>query len=230
MRGNHETCDRAGPGYLRLIGPLPFSVACTGHLSPYRIPLGDFSLMVMDDADAYDTHVDPAHVPVYQAELADAVSPSATPVWLTMHRPIWAATTGPLNMPIGGNAQIIAAAEKTMLGKPVTLLLSGHLHAFEAINYSRGGVDGMPPPQIVAGNGGDNLVITPANLKGAVFQGHSGVTVKDGLSVGGFGFLLLTHGHGGWTIDIYDSAGVAEGQCLFTFASDRLDCPKLPRG
>jgi hypothetical protein len=109
-------------------------------------------------------------------------------------------------------------------------MLSGHIHSFEALNYSHGGVDGTPPPQIVAGNGGDNLDITPANLKGTAFQGHSGVTVKDGVSVGGFGFLLLTRGPTGWTIDLYDSAGVAEGQCLFSFAADRLDCPRLPRG
>ncbi|HWY62120.1 MAG TPA: metallophosphoesterase [Rhizomicrobium sp.] len=226
VRGNHEECSRAGPGYLRLIGPLPYAAACVGHLAPYRIPLGDFTLMVMDNADADDVSVDPAHVPIYQADLAEAVAPSAVPVWLTMHRPIWAAVSGPLNVPVGGNAQIIAAAEKTMITKPVTLMLSGHLHTFEAINYARDGVG--PPPQIVAGNGGDDLLVTPANLKGTAFQGHSGVTVKDGLSVGGFGFLLLTKNTTGWTIDLYDSAGVAEGQCLFTFASDRLDCPKLP--
>jgi hypothetical protein len=147
-----------------------------------------------------------------------------------MHRPIWAAISGPLDIPVGGNAQIIAAAEKTMITRPVALMLSGHIHTFEALNYSRDGKDGTPPPQIVAGNGGDNLVSTPANLKGAVFQGRSGVMVKDGVSVGGFGFLLLTRSPGGWTIDLYDAAGVAEGQCLFTTAADRLDCPKLPRG
>jgi hypothetical protein len=116
-----------------------------------------------------------------------------------------------------------------MIGKPVTLMLAGHIHTFEVLNYSRRGVDGIPPPQIVAGNGGDALVSAPANLKGTIFQGNSGVSVKDGLSVGGFGFLLLTRNQAGWTVDLYDSGGVAEGQCLFTAASDRLDCPKLPR-
>ena len=48
------------------------------------------------------------------------------------------------------------------------------------------------PPQIVAGNGGDDLLVTPRNLRGTQFLGHSGVTVADGLSVGGFGFLLMT--------------------------------------
>jgi hypothetical protein len=230
VRGNHETCDRAGPGYLRLLGPLSFAATCVDHLDPYRIPLTGFSLVVMDNGNASDTAVDPASTPVYQADLAAALTPSAEPVWLTMHRPIWAAISGPMNIPVGGNAQIIAASAKTMITNPVTLMLSGHLHTFEAINYSRFGKDGIPPPQIVAGNGGDALVTAPASLKGSVFQGHSGVAVKDGVSVGGFGFLLLTRGSDGWTIDLYDSAGVAEGQCLFRFAGDRLDCPKLPRG
>ena len=48
----------------------------------------------------------------------------------------------------------------------------------------------------MAGHGGDNLDVTPVNLKGTIFQGHSGVQVKDGLSVGGFGFLMMTRADG----------------------------------
>ncbi len=228
VRGNHETCDRSGVGYLRLLGPLVWSPDCAAHLTPYRVPLGDVSLMVMDNSDASDTDVDAAKLPEYQADLAAADAPSPVPVWLTMHRPIWAAISGPLGIPVGGNAQIIAAAEKTMITKPVALMLAGHIHTFEALNYAHDGKDGIPPPQIVAGNGGDALVSAPANLKGTIFQGNSGVSVKDGLSVGGFGFLLLTRNPAGWTVDLYDSGGVAEGQCLFTTATDRVDCPKLP--
>ena len=228
VRGNHEACDRSGPGYLRLLAPSPYAPACVGHVGPYRVPLGDFELMVMDNAEADDINVDPAKTPVYQAELKDAVKPSPVPVWLVMHRPIWAAATGPLGIPAGGNAQILAAAEKTMLTKPVVLQLAGHIHSFQVLNFLHDGVAGTPPPTIVSANGGDLLYDIPANLKGTAFQGHSGVTVKDGLSVGGFGFLLMTKTSTGWTIDLYDSAGVAEGQCLFAFASDRVDCPRLP--
>jgi hypothetical protein len=102
-------------------------------------------------------------------------------------------------------------------------MLSGHIHTFEAINY-----DGQTPPQIVAGNGGDNLDITPRNLRGTQFMDHSGVTVADGLSVGGFGFLLMTKVADGWTIDLYDQAGQPKGQCRFTTGEKRrLDCPSL---
>ena len=96
-------------------------------------------------------------------------------------------------------------------------MLSGHIHSFEAINYA-----GSVPPQIVAGNGGDNLHATPENLRGAQFQGHSGVTVADGLSEDGFGFLLMTRAEGGWTIDLYNQAGIKTRTCRF---SKRLDCP-----
>jgi hypothetical protein len=43
--------------------------------------------------------------------------------------------------------------------------------------------------------------------------------------VGGFGFLLMTKNNAGWTIDLYDAGGVAQGQRLFALASDRVDCP-----
>jgi hypothetical protein len=80
----------------------------------------------------------------------------------------------------------------------------------------------------VAGNGGDDLHITPANLRGTVFQGFSGVKVADGLSVGGFGFLLMTRAANGWTIDLYDPAAKPKGQCVFSTPQDgktgRLDC------
>jgi hypothetical protein len=105
----------------------------------------------------------------------------------------------------------------------VTLMLSGHIHTFEAINYNQ-----PVPPQIVAGNGGDDLLTTPRNLRGTQFQGLSGITVADGLSVGGFGFLLMTRGAEGWTVDLYDQAGQSKGQCQFRDgARPRVDCPGL---
>ena len=227
LRGNHEDCQRAGLGFLRLMGPDAFDPAapCNSHLAPFLVSLGGPSLAAIGDADAPDTDIDKKLVPVYTAELQGLASAPA-PVWFVAHRPIWAAISGPLNIPIGGNATIIAAASDTPMPPNVALMLSGHIHTFEAINY-----DGKVPPQIVAGNGGDNLDVTPLNLKGAIFQGHSGVGVKDGLSVGGFGFLMMTRQDANWMVDLYDSVGRRKGQCLFTPGSGdavgRVDCPGL---
>jgi len=225
LRGNHEDCQRAGLGFLRLLGQDAFDPAapCNPHLAPFLVPLGGVTLAAMDNADAPDTSIDDRLVPIYEKEFHD-LAEVAAPLWYAGHRPIWAAISGPLNIPIGGNATIIAAETNTPLPPNVALMLSGHIHTFEAINY-----DGAVPPQIVAGNGGDNLDITPRDLKGAVFQGRSGVGVKDGLSVGGFGFLMMTRQDSNWTIDLYDSAGRPKGQCLFAPGAEggvgRVDCP-----
>ena len=224
VRGNHEDCHRTGPGWLRLQGPSAFDPAapCIPHLPPYNVDLGGLRLAVMDDATAEDTQLDRDASPIYAAELTGLAAIPA-PVWFVHHRPIWAAISGPLGIPVGGNLALIDAVRlATLSGGPpiapnVELMLSGHIHSFQAINYA-----GNVPPQIVAGNGGDNLHATPANLRGAQFQGHSGVTVTDGLSVGGFGFLLMTRAGNGWDIDLYDQAGIKTRTCRF---SKRLDCP-----
>jgi hypothetical protein len=175
----------------------------------------------MDDANAPDTSVDASAVPTYQSEIG-ALSILTEPVWLVTHRPIWGAVSGPLGIPAGGNATLIAAVDKRAFPPAVKLMLAGHIHSFEAINY-----DAKAPPQIVAGNGGDNLDKTPADLRGTIFQGNSSVSVKDGLSVGGFGFLLMTRLKDRWTIDLYDADATYQRQCVF--AAGRVDCPNPPK-
>ncbi|HMH65768.1 MAG TPA: metallophosphoesterase, partial [Rhizomicrobium sp.] len=226
VRGNHEDCARAGPGWLRLQGPSANTDACAPHLPVYTVELGSLRLAVMDDASASDTDITRPDNETYAAELT-GMGATQAPVWFVHHRPTWAAITGPLGIPIGGNLTLIDASRLNALhGGPlvapnVELMLSGHIHTFEAINFAKG-----LPPQIVAGNGGDNLDITPKDLRGAQFQGHSGVTVADGLSVGGFGFLLMTKAGDGWAIDLYDSAGTKTRTCRFTQGKPgRLDCP-----
>jgi hypothetical protein len=219
-RGNHEDCQRGGPGWLRLLGPSAFDAAapCAPHLPLYSVDLGHMRLAVMDDATAPETEVNATDLPAYTAEIA-GLAALPHPVWFLHHRPIWAAITGPLNIPVGGNKTLMAAAGDELIPRTVDLQLSGHIHSFESINYNRG-----VPPQIVAGNGGDNLDVTPRNLRGTVFQGNSHVAVADGLSIGGFGFLLMTRVKTGWHIQLYDSDGKPTRQCGFNTARKRLDC------
>jgi hypothetical protein len=227
IRGNHEDCYRGGPGFLRLLGPVAYDPAapCTDHLEPYAVMAGSQTIAVMDTASAPDTTVDEKALPAYRKDFeslkAMANVGTGRELWLATHRPIWAAITGPLGIPIGGNATLIEAAGDLSAFNAISLMLAGHIHTFEAINY-----DGKVPPQIVAGHGGDNLDVTPLNLHGAVFQGHSGVGVKDGLSVRGFGFLMMTReaGSEGWAIQLYDSAGVPGVQCRFE--TGRVFCLK----
>jgi hypothetical protein len=226
VRGNHEDCKRAGPGFLRLLGPLGFDPAavCSEHLAPFSIPLQGLNLVVADNADAPETSLVEASLPVYRQEIA-ALANAPSPTWWLLHRPIWGLITGPLGLPVGGNLTLMAAASADGIPSPVSLMLSGHIHTFEAINYES---NKPVPPQIVAGFGGDTLDPTPTNLRGAIFQGSYGVDVKDGISIGGFGFLLLSKTTDAkaneiWTVDVYDGQGHVQRQCLFQNGS--VDCP-----
>jgi hypothetical protein len=208
---------------MRLLAATVFDPAapCDAHLKPFAVPAGGMNLVVLDDAGAPDTSVAQALIPDFQADFAALATLAPKPLWLLMHRPIWGLVKGPFGIPVGGNQTMIAAAGDLSALAPVELMLAGHIHTFEAINYAA-----SVPPQILAGHGGDNLDSTPLDLKGAAFQGHSGVQVKDGLSVGGFGFLLMTKRDIGWAIDLYRVDGTTEGQC--TFAKNRVDCAGLP--
>ena len=227
IRGNHEDCARAGAGFVRLLGPVAYDPAtpCIDHLDPYAVAAGRQTIAVTDTAIGSDQNVDDKVVALFQKDFeALKAMASAAPghqLWLTSHRPIWAAITGPAGIPIGGSINLIQASGNRGALAAVSLMLSGHIHSFEAINYTvlRGG---KVPPQIVAGNGGDNLDVTPVDLKHAVFQGSSGVNVKDGLSVGGFGFMTMTRAGTGWSLQLYDSAGVAGMKCAL--AAGRLTC------
>jgi hypothetical protein len=53
------------------------------------------------------------------------------------------------------------------------------------------------------------------------------VHVRDGLSIGGFGFVLMTHEEDGWRLDVYDTHGRIERICQFH--NGRLDCPRPKR-
>jgi hypothetical protein len=230
-RGNHEDCKRAGLGWERLQGPAAFDGACKVHEPLYTVDVGGLTLAVLDDAVSDEPSLDRDVAKVYADEI-DGLAKLPAPVWFVHHRPTWAAISGPLGIPIGGNLTLIEASQLAIAkGLPpvphsVELMLSGHIHTFESINFNQD-----VAPQIVAGNGGDNLDITPKNLRGSQFVGHSGVTVADGLSVGGFGFLLMTRVADGWTIDLYDPAAQPTGQCHFTAPignkRGRLDCPGL---
>ena len=125
MRGNHEDCERAGLGWLKLLGPLAFDPAapCMAHLAPYSIPLAAMNLVVIDDVTALEKDVVTDMVPVFRSEIR-ALDQQPSPSWLLLHRPIWAAISGPLGIPIGGSQTMIAAATNG-IPSPVTLMLAG---------------------------------------------------------------------------------------------------------
>jgi hypothetical protein len=231
VRGNHEECSRAGVGFLRLLGPLPVveGAPCELHVRPYAVSLGAMDLIVMDNASAIDCcrgatsalcffSCGPTAdlVGTYREDFAALPSLSSKPMWLAMHHPIWGVVQLSYGMTGGGNATLIDAEEMTGLPRNTDLLLAGHIHTFEAINY-----EGGLPPQLIVGEGGDRLDKAPPDLSG---QSVYTAKIADGFSLPGYGFLLLTRDGDGWNIEIFNAQGQHERSC--TYAARRINCSK----
>jgi hypothetical protein len=200
---------------LRLMGPLAFDpkALCTDHVAPWSVPLGNVTLAVMDDAHAPDPYAQSDLAAVYHADFL-VVRRMPSPVWLVMHRPIWGVVELGLGMVVGGNRTMMAAQEEGGIPDNVSLLLAGHIHTFEAINYEKGA-----PPQIIAGEGGDLLDHAPRDLSG---RSVGTLKIASGLSLPGYGFLLFTREADRWLIHVMTADGVQEALC--TFANRHLDC------
>jgi hypothetical protein len=110
VRGNHELCSRAGPGWFYLLDPNSTllgegaaQASCpnpdgpgdgAAHETfgaPYRVALGSLSLLVLDSANACD--FGDLNLSAYQAQYATIAQLVATepqkPAWLLSHRPMW---------------------------------------------------------------------------------------------------------------------------------------------
>jgi hypothetical protein len=211
VRGNHEECARAGRGWTRLLAAAPYDAPCAANEAPYAVRLAGLNLVVMDDATAPDVNPTPDLIAFYQRQFA-AVAPLATgPSWLLMHRPI-RGIVRVKGLVVGGNQTMLMAQPD--LPASVELLVSGHIHAFEAINYGD-----ASPPQLVVGNGGDNLDTAPDDLTGIEV---GGLVVTHGRSLPGFGFLLLTRAGSGWQGEAYDVGGTLRRTCAI--ASHQIVC------
>lgn len=208
VRGNHEICSRGGKGWAHALDPRPYDQAagCLGQAPPYHVRIGSLDLIVMDDSSADEGAPDMDMAAAFKPQF-EALAQVPENSWLLMHRPIWAVVKVKKGELVGGNATLAAATGGTMSSN-VSLMLSGHIHAFEAITY-----EGGLPPQLVVGEGGDwPDRDTPADLAGlSVFNAR----IKSGVTLSAiFGFAMLEKSAAGWSATSYDTQGKALKHCI----------------
>jgi len=228
-RGNHEECARAGVGFLRLIGPLSVveGAPCVEHVTPYAVSLGANDVIVTDNANAVDccdglmgvlctpACSAPAKlVDVYRDDFASLPRLTSRPSWIVGHHPIWGVIESDSGLVGGGNVSLMDAEDSAGIPANIDLMLAGHIHTFEAINYA-GGL----PPQLIVGEGGDRLDKAPLELSGRAI---GTAKIESGFSLPGYGFLLMTKEADHWHVDVFDAAGNRKRSC--TIASRRISC------
>jgi hypothetical protein len=208
LRGNHEECNRGGKGWSRTLDPRPFDAAagCQGPADPFFVGFDRLRLAVFDVSTADEAAVNATQAAAFKPQF-DGLAASPVETWLLVHRPLW----GIVGMdksgePFGSNLTLVAAAGGRIAGN-VSLMLAGHIHAFEAMGFD----DGLPA-QLVVGEGGTWLdTDMPRDLAGLAVNG---ARIVSGVSLPGtFGFTILERATGGWTATAYDVLGSAIERC-----------------
>jgi hypothetical protein len=233
VRGNHESCARAGQGWWRFLDPRPYAAghdcdnasddAIGDYSEPYAVPLGatataDAQFIVFDSSLAGTAPLPPdnaMHVK-YRAQLERAFALAAQrPQTIFMnHHPILGFAPNPArpDAPFPGNAalqSVLQAMRPTALFPPdVQALLAGHVHLFEVVSFTTG-----QPPQFISGNGGDWI---DSNLPAPLPAGLTpapGALVAGTVAANRYGFMTMMPAGAGWTMTARDARGAALSTC-----------------
>lgn len=172
VRGNHESCFRAGQGWWRFMDPrlLKHGRECNveandaygDYSAPYAVPLGAGSqLIVFDSSKAPSKPLD-KNDPAYQTYFnqfmaANQLAQQADFSFLLKHHPILGfemerskSNHGEVKPGNAGLQSVLQDIHPQRLFDPnVEILLAGHAHLFEAITFKSD-----HPTQFVVGNGG----------------------------------------------------------------------------
>jgi len=219
VRGNHESCDRAGQGWWLLLDPHPLRAGqdCadpasdfTGnHTAPYAVELGAGSRLIVTDFSAIgEKPLSGEHLARYRSD-AERVRALAVPGrtnFVTSHYPFGAVTMGGDGGLHIGNAAIgdaFGAANYVPDLPHVTAMLAGHVHILQ---YS---ASDRAPVQIVTGFSGtaEDPAAAPATIA-ALQRIPGGEDVRDIVSrFGEFGFGLLERKGRTWQLTAYRADG-----------------------
>ena len=246
IRGNHESCARAGQGWWRFLDPRPVAARqdCNDpkdddigdYSEPYAVPLGassDAQFVVFDSSLAPVMPLTPDQL-MYrnyraQFERAFALAAQRSQTFFVDHHPILGFATNPSrpDAPFPGNGalQSVLAAVPPALQFPPTVqaLLSGHNHMLEVVSFSTG-----HPPQFITGNAGDwldpplKLPLQPG------IEPAPGAVVAAIVASDRFGFMTMERAGAGWTLRAYDVAGGVLGVCELLSRTARCTPDPLP--
>jgi hypothetical protein len=246
VRGNHESCSRAGQGWWRFLDPRPLAPrrdcndaaddAIGDYSEPYAVPLGagrdaDTQFIVFDSSlVGYDPL--PAGNAMHiryrsQLEQAFVLAGRRPNAFFLNHHPILAFAPNPEkpDVPFPGNSALQSVLSGLQPGglfpRNVQALVAGHVHLFEVASFST-----PQPPQFVIGNGGD-WVDTPLPLplpSGVVPA--PGTVVAALVATNRFGFMTMERDGPRWKMVAHDVRGIPMIACVLF--ERRATCETAP--
>ncbi len=234
VRGNHESCNRAGQGWWRFLDFRPFTAGRNCNIEadddrgdysePYAVPVsGDAQFLVFDSSRV---GVRPllADDPMYyhfasEFGMAFALSRDVAHNLFVSHHPILGFapdTSRPAPAVYPGNESlqsVLAPINGTGLFPPnVQTLISGHNHLFEMVSFVS-----PHPTQLISGNGGawaDAALPSPLPPGASVAPGTVIETIA---STSKYGFMVLERDaekSGLWRVESRDIHGGLMSICI----------------
>lgn len=242
VRGNHESCSRAGQGWWRFLDPRPLSPrqdcnaavddASGDHSEPYAVPLGsaaaaDTQFIVFDSSLVGVAPLppdDPMHVRYRgQLERAFALSARRPNTFFINHHPVLAFAPNPAkpDAPFPGNGalqSVLGALRPTALFPPeVKALLAGHVHLFEVVSFST-----PQPAQFVSGNGGDWIETPLPSPLPTDATPMPGAVIASLVATNRYGFMTIERDGARWRMVAHDAHGAPLISC--TLLERRAKC------
>ena len=203
VRGNHEDCERGRGGWDRFLSVYPFG-DCAEREPAWTTTIDGLRFFVLDSSSALDPRPRSSLVPGFRSDFAKLHELPAAPTWLLTHRPMWGfdgqLTGGALAM-----NRTLEASEGDPKTLPVEMVVSGHVHLFEALDFAD-----RRPPQVIVGTGGDTLSDNPGPLVGLSIDKTKVVQATMRHSFGFALFDIETK-----SFDVYDRSGKKVFACRY---------------
>lgn len=228
VRGNHESCARAGQGWFRFLDNAPFSAARScdkpendgdaDYSPPTSLPIAaDTQLIMFDSARAglkgYGPNDAAYKKYLPQLQQVDRLAAQKPHSFFIAHHPVLAYAPNPTGGPTyPGNRGLQSVMEvlhpQRLFPAGVDLALHGHVHLFEALSFASD-----HPATVVIGHSGSGADV---ELPASRIQGlmpAPGAVVADFASRASYGFARLERAGKDWQLTDFDVQGRKVFEC-----------------
>lgn len=233
VRGNHESCKRAGQGWWRMMDPHPLIAGrdCNdaanddrgNYSDPYTVPLGNSAqLIVMDTSNTINGVIPQEDIRQIKYrdmyKQIDKLSQQADFNMLANHHPVLGfgadqdkqgkVALFPGNL---GIQSVFGALNPLIFPPKVDVLLSGHVHVWEQASFAS-----THPSQFIAGFAGtlEDIVPLPETLPTGATPAPGAVVEHMSSWVNGFGFMTMERqGPSQWDVKVWDTDGKIRNTC-----------------
>jgi hypothetical protein len=232
VRGNHESCTRAGQGWWRMLDPRPLLPGrdCVkdsddeigDYSDPYAVPIGGSAQFIVLDtsntgngAPKADDSRARQYADLYRK--MDSLSQQAAYNIGVNHHPVLGVSAkekaGQISVSPGnkGLQAVFSQFNPQFFPSGIDLMLSGHVHVWEQLSFSS-----AHPSQFVAGFSGtaEDIVPLPASLPAGMEPAPGAIVAHFSSWVNGFGYMTMERtGAAQWDVKIWNVAGQQVNSC-----------------